>query len=120
MDIITKELINSPYPFNFSLKCDIPIWEEFAIGLEDYGGLARNNKFRGVRGLTCKKPQTDIFVGIYIVTHTPSEQDFFNNCVLSHLKESSCINVLSEKKYDRLDKEVYVIEYKYNHDECRK
>ena len=64
MGIITKELINKPSPFNFCLKCDAPIWEEFALGLEYCGGLARNNKFRGVRGLTCKKPQTDIFVDV--------------------------------------------------------
>jgi hypothetical protein len=113
MCIITKELINKPGPFNFCLKCDAPIWEEFALGLEHCGGLATNNKFRGVRGLSCKKPQTDIFVDVYIVSNTPSEQDFFNNCVLSHLKESSCINVLSEKKCKRLDKQVYIVEYKY-------
>lgn len=113
MEIITKELINSPYPFNFSLKCDIPIWEEFAIGLENHGGLATNNKFRGVRGLSCKKVDCNVWVDIYIVTHTPSEQDFFHNEVFRHFKESKKINLLSSKKYDRLDKEVYVIEFEY-------
>jgi len=112
MGIITKDLINKTSPFNFCLKCDAPIWEEFALGLEHCGGLATNNKFRGVRGLKCKKPQTDIFVDIYIVSNTPSEQDFFNNCVLLCLKESKRINVLSEKKCKRLNKEVYIIEYK--------
>ena len=48
-EAITKEYLNDKDVFgqNLFLKVDIPIWEEFTIGLIEQGGWATNNKFRG-------------------------------------------------------------------------
>jgi len=110
-DIITKERINMPKPFNFALKVDIPIWEEFAIGLEYFSSWARNNKFRGVRVIDGRIPNSDVYVAVCIVTHTPSEQKFFHNVVYRSYKKDR--QIIKEEKFDRLNKEVYIIKYKF-------
>jgi len=116
MDIITKESLNAKDPFGFGyyLKCDIPIWEEFTVGLEEHGHCATNNNFRGVRGILCKIPNSNVYKDIYIVTHNPKEQKFFEYIKDGYLKRMrKNYKKVNITKYERLDKFVYVIEFEY-------
>jgi hypothetical protein len=78
-ETITKEHLNDKDPFGTSLylKVDIPIWEEFTVGLIEQGGWATNNNFRGVRTMTCRIPNTEKYREICIVTKNPKSQKFF-------------------------------------------
>lgn len=105
-NIITEEWINDTNEF---LKCDSPIWKEFALGLELRGSYARNNNFRGVRGLWLAVPNTQIRKHVYIVTHNKREQSFFHDVVkASMIRDHEDLKI---EKFDRLDKEVYAMEY---------
>ena len=116
MEIITKEFLNAKDIAGFSryLKCDIPIWEEFAIGLEYHGGWTINNNFRGVRGMHCKVPNTSTYKDMYIVTHNPREQKFFEFIKEGFLdRNKERYKNVNITKYERQDKFVYVIEFEY-------
>lgn len=116
MRIITKESLNERGTARDSiyLKCDIPIWEEFTVGLEECGHLSVNNNFRGVRGIKCKVPNSNIHKDVYIVTHNPKAQKLFGfikDWFLNINKESyKNVNIM---EYERRDKFVYVIEFEY-------
>ena len=116
-ETITKEHLNGkdPFGYNLYLKVDIPIWEEFTVGLIERGGWATNNNFRGVRTMTCRIPNTEKYKEICIVTKNPKSQKFFEfirNGYTGRNKELYKNVNISE--YDRLNKKVYVIEYEYN------
>ena len=116
-ETITKEHLNGKdaLGYNYFLKCDIPIWEEFTLGLIEQGGLATNNNFRGVRTMRCKVPNTEKYREICIVTKNPKSQKFFESMRsgYTNLRKDMYKNV-NISEYDRLDKKVYVIEYEYN------
>lgn len=115
-EAITKEYLNDKDVSgqNLFLKVDIPIWEEFTIGLIEQGGWATNNKFRGVRGMICRVPETNIFKDIYIVTDNEKEKKFFE-FIRSGFTERNKerYNDVKIEQYRRGNKNVYVIEYKY-------
>ena len=116
MAIITKESLNERDAAEYSayLKCDIPIWEEFIVGLIERGHWATNNNFRGVRGVLCSVPNTEKYKDVYIVTHNPKSQKFFEfikNGFLERSKERYKNVKITE--HERLDKLVYVIEFEY-------
>ena len=116
MAIITKESLNERDAAGYSayLKCDIPIWEEFIVGLIEHGHWATNNNFRGVRGVLCSVPNTEKYKDVYIVTHNPKSKKFFEfikNGFLERSKERYKNVKITE--HERLDKLVYVIEFEY-------
>lgn len=116
MEIITKESLNEKDAAGYSayLKCDIPIWEEFTIGLELRGHWATNNNFRGVRGINCKVPNSNTYKDVYIVTHNPREQKFFEFIKEGFLdRNKERYKNVNITKYERQDKFVYVIEFEY-------
>lgn len=116
MAIITKESLNERDAAGYSayLKCDIPIWEEFAIGLEEEGGWATNNRFKGVRSICGSVPNTRTYKDIYIVTHNPKSKDFikFIKDGYTRRRAKTYVN-LKVTEYERLDKTVCIIEYEY-------
>jgi hypothetical protein len=118
MEIVTKEHLNRKGPGNIGryLKCDIPIWEEFALGLVTTGGIALNNNFRGMRAMFCHAEDRSLSKVICIVTQNPKEQKIYNLFESGfHSDESrGDIKDLKIEKFDRFDKNVYVIEYKRN------
>lgn len=116
MAIITKESLNAKDPFGHGvyLKCDIPIWEEFAIGLDEDGGWATNNNFKGVRSIFGQVPNTRTYKDIIIATHNPKSRKFLEFMKDGYTKRraNSYVN-LKVTEYERLDKTVCVIEFEY-------
>lgn len=114
---ITKEHLNDTDVFGGSLylKVDIPIWEEFTIGLIHCGGWATNNNFRGVRTMVCKVPNTEKYKEVCIVTNNPKSQKFFKFIKEGYTdRHKEMYKYANISEYDRIDKKVYVIEYEYN------
>ena len=107
---ITKEHLNE----GFYLKVDIPIWEEFTIGLIEQGGWATNDNFSGVRSIQCKVPNSSALKDVFIVSDNEKSKKFFE-----FIKEGFIDR--NKEMYDRVDitqcrrgnKNVYVIEYEY-------
>ena len=117
MAIITKEYLNDKDPagYNLFLKVDIPIWEEFTIGLKECGHWAVNNKFRGVRGFNCKYLDTEKYRDVYIVTDNDKEKKFFEFIRSGYTdRHKEMYKNVDIKKYRRGNKNVYVIEFEYN------
>jgi hypothetical protein len=114
---ITKEYLNSkdPLGYGFFLKCDIPIWEEFTVGLIHQGGWATDNIFSGVRTMTCRVSNTKKYKEICIVTKNPKSQKLFEFMRDGYTdRNKELYKNVNISEYDRLDKKVYVIEYEYN------
>lgn len=116
MEIVTKEHLNAKDPCGIGiyLKCDIPIWEEFALGLVTTGGIALNNNFRGMRAMFCHKEDRSLSRVICIVTQNPKEQKIYHLFERGFKldEEKGHIENLKITHYDRIDKNVYIIEYK--------
>ena len=118
MDFITKEYLHGTDAAGYSmfLKCDIPIWEEFALGLIDSGSYASNNRFKGVRGLRCQVPdKTMTYKDIYVVTQNPKSQR-----AIEYIKRTFTCDTASRyygnvniQHHKRQDKDVYIIEFQY-------
>ena len=116
MEIVTKEHLNAKDPFGMGiyLKCDIPIWEEFALGLVTSGGIAINNKFRGMRAMFCHKQDNSLSKVICIVTQNPNELEIYHifESGFKLDEEHGRIENLNITHYNRKNKNVFVIEYK--------
>ena len=115
MEIVTKEHLNAKDPCGIGiyLKCDIPIWEEFALGLVTTGGIALNNNFRGVRIMFCHKEDRSLSRVICIVTQNLDELKFYHLFERGFYfdVEKGRIGNLNITHYERKDKNVFVIEY---------
>ena len=116
MELVTKEHLNSKDIIgqnNYFLS-DIPIWEEFALGLYTTGGIALNNPFRGFRAMFCHTEDKSLSKVICIVKPNPNEMREF------HLfekrfkidEEKGRIKSLNITRFKRKNKDVFVIEYK--------
>lgn len=116
MEVVTKEHLNAKDPFGMGiyLKCDIPIWEEFALGLYTTGGIAINNPFRGMRAMFCHTKDKSLSKVICIVKPNPNEMRAFH-LLEKRFKideEKGRIKSLNITRYKKEKKDVFVIEYK--------
>lgn len=116
MEIVTKEHLNAKDPCGIGiyLKCDIPIWEEFTLGLVTTGGIAINNNFRGMRAMFCHKEDRSLSRVVCIVTQNPNELKVYRTFEIGFYldEEKGRIENLNITHYDRKNKNVFVIEYK--------
>jgi hypothetical protein len=117
MEVVTKEHLNAKDPFGMGiyLKCDIPIWEEFALGLTTGGGIALNNNFRGMRAMFCRNEANSSRRVICIVTQNPKELKIYRSFEDGFRldEEKGRIENLNITRFDRRDKNVFIIEFKY-------
>jgi len=117
MEVITKEHLNAKDPCGMGiyLECDIPIWEEFALGLVTSGGIAINNNFRGMRAMFCHTEDNSLQKVICIVTQNPKELEVYRSFEDGFRldEEKGRIENLNITRFDRRDKNVFIIEFKY-------
>jgi len=113
MELVTKEHLNKK---GWYLKCDIPIWEEFALGLITTGGIALNVNFMGVRVMFCHREDMSLCKTICIVTKNPKQQKIYNMFEYGFKLDESrgSIKDLKIEKFYRCNKNIYIIEYKRN------
>jgi hypothetical protein len=117
MELITKEYLNGkdPFGYNLFLKVDIPIWEEFTIGLVRRAGWATNNNFSGVRSIMCKYPNSEKYREVFVVTNNEKSKRFFKFVKDGFtIRDKEMYKNLDIKEYRRENKNVYVIEFEYN------
>lgn len=114
MEVLTKQDLIDKLTYRGLLKCDMPIWEEFSLGLEYHGGTAINTKFRGVRCMDCKDPQSGLMKKICIVSKNPKSKRFFDT--LMEIWSTHC-DVTNISTHERCGKTVYVVECKWKENE---
>jgi hypothetical protein len=109
MEIITKDYLRRKDPFGDGIfcDCDIPIYEEFVLGLEYISDYAGNNPKMGVRGITCKVSE-NTYRDVYIVEDEIKWHKLFEGIreQYGNKKRYKAVNIAEFSKSGRF---VYVI-----------
>ena len=98
------------------LKCDVPIFKEFAYGNIFRGGMSLNISLNGFRTLFSKdKDDRSINKYVCVVTRTPRAQKRFNfyREMLEYDYDNGDLKSLEINHYERVGKDVYTIIFKY-------